>query len=104
MQTAEATLAALCETTDLLVRAALLSAGYHQHHRGEWRRRRSKLEIAVEVSLPRDEAIDPKVFRKPMERAQRRYLAAIRTLAQVRRLLVPNVQVNIAENQINVAS
>ena len=37
------------------------------------------------------------------EVAQRRYLAAIRTLAQVRRLLTPAVQVNIAENQVNVA-
>jgi hypothetical protein len=33
------------------------------------------------------------------ERTQRRYLAAIRMLAQVRRLLVPMVQVNIAEQQ-----
>jgi hypothetical protein len=42
-------------------------------------------------------------WQKQQERAQRRYLAAMRTLAQVRRLLVPNVQVNIAENQVNVA-
>jgi len=35
---------------------------------------------------------------------QSRYLAAIRTLAQVRRLPVPNVQVNIAEQQLNVAA
>ena len=38
-----------------------------------------------------------------LDRAQRRYLAAIRTLAQVRRLLAPTVQVNIAEQQVNVA-
>jgi len=37
------------------------------------------------------------------DRAQRRYLAAIRALAQVRRLLVPMVQMNIAERQVNVA-
>jgi hypothetical protein len=36
--------------------------------------------------------------------AQSRYLAAIRTLAQVRRLQAPNVQVNIAEQQLNVAA
>lgn len=36
--------------------------------------------------------------------AQSRYLAAIRTLAQVRRLQVPAVQVNIAEQQLNVAA
>ena len=34
------------------------------------------------------------------DRAHRRYLSAIRTLAQVRRLLVPAVQVNIAKQQI----
>jgi hypothetical protein len=36
--------------------------------------------------------------------AQSRYLSAIRTLAQVRRLQVPAVQVNIAEQQLNVAA
>jgi|SoiMethySBSTD1v2_1073268.scaffolds.fasta_scaffold1371116_1 hypothetical protein len=36
--------------------------------------------------------------------AQSRYLAAIRTLAQVRRLQVPTVQMNIAEQQLNVAA
>jgi hypothetical protein len=35
--------------------------------------------------------------------AQRRYLAAFRSLAQVRRLLTPMVQVNIAERQVNLA-
>ncbi len=33
------------------------------------------------------------------ERAQRRYLAAIKSLAQVRRLIIPMVQVNIARQQ-----
>jgi hypothetical protein len=37
------------------------------------------------------------------DRAQRRYLQAIKALAQVRRLLVPMMQVNIAERQVNVA-
>jgi hypothetical protein len=36
--------------------------------------------------------------------AQSRFLPAIRTLAQVRRLQVPAVQVNIAEQQLNVAA
>ena len=36
--------------------------------------------------------------------AQRRYLAAITALAQVRRLQVPAVQVNIAREQLNVAA
>ena len=35
--------------------------------------------------------------------AHNRYLSAIRTLAQVRRLQVPAMQVNIAEQQLNVA-
>ncbi len=33
-------LAALNQLADLMSRAALVSAGYHQHHRAEWRRRR----------------------------------------------------------------
>ena len=36
------------------------------------------------------------------ERAQRRYLAAIKALAQVRRLLTPMVQLNVAERQVNI--
>ena len=36
--------------------------------------------------------------------SQRRYLSAIRTLAHVRRLQVPAVQVNIAGQQINLAA
>ena len=38
-----------------------------------------------------------------LDAAQRRYLHAIRTLAQVRRLLGPSVQVNIAEKQLILA-
>ena len=37
-----------------------------------------------------------------ISKAQARYLAAIRTLAQVRRLGVPVVQVNIGGQQVNV--
>ncbi|HEV2121993.1 MAG TPA: hypothetical protein VGW38_04355 [Chloroflexota bacterium] len=39
-----------------------------------------------------------------IERAQRRFLAAIKALAQVRKLGVPAVQVNIGEKQVNVAA
>jgi hypothetical protein len=42
-------------------------------------------------------------WQRQQDRAHRRYLIAIRTLAQVRRLLAPNVQVNIAEQQVNIA-
>ncbi len=37
---ASESLNALIKTTDLLVRAAFVVAGYHQHHMGEWRKRR----------------------------------------------------------------
>jgi len=37
------------------------------------------------------------------DRAHRRFLAAVKSLAQVRRLLGPSVQVNIAEQQVNVS-
>ena len=30
----------LNELTDLLVRAAMFAGGFHQHHRGQWRKRR----------------------------------------------------------------
>jgi hypothetical protein len=43
-------------------------------------------------------------FQRRQERAHRLYLSAIRTLAQVRRLLVPAVQVNIGAQQFNVAN
>ena len=35
--------------------------------------------------------------------AQRRYLAAIKALATVRRLLTPAVQVNTADQQVNIS-
>lgn len=41
---------------------------------------------------------------KRIDRAHRRYLGAITALAQVRRLQLPTMQVNIAEQQVNVAS
>ncbi|MDB5308003.1 MAG: hypothetical protein JWO38_2205 [Gemmataceae bacterium] len=36
----DAALVALDELADALARGALLAAGYHQHHRGPWRKRR----------------------------------------------------------------
>lgn len=41
-------------------------------------------------------------FQKALDRAQKRHLAAIQSLALVRRLQIPPVQVNIAEKQMNV--
>jgi hypothetical protein len=40
---------------------------------------------------------------KQIDRAQKRYLASIKALAQVRRLQLPSVQVNIGEKQVNIA-
>ncbi len=40
-------------------------------------------------------------YQRRQDRAHRRYLSAIRSLAQVRRLLTPAIQVNIAEQQVN---
>jgi hypothetical protein len=42
-------------------------------------------------------------YQKRMDRAHRRFLSAIKTLAAVRRLALPVLQVNIAKKQINVA-
>ena len=42
-------------------------------------------------------------WQRQQDRAHRRYLSAIRSLVQVRRLLTPAMQVNIAEQQVNVA-
>jgi hypothetical protein len=36
----DADIEALIEATDVLAHAALVAAGYHQHKRGEWRKRR----------------------------------------------------------------
>jgi hypothetical protein len=44
-----------------------------------------------------------RMHQQRIERAQRRYLAAIKTLAQVRRMDLPTLQVNIGEKQVNVA-
>ena len=37
---ATAPLGRLCQLADLLMKAVLVSEGYHQHSRGQWRRRR----------------------------------------------------------------
>ncbi len=42
-------------------------------------------------------------YQRRIDRAHRRYLSAIKTLATVRRLLTPAVQVNVAEQQVNIS-
>jgi len=32
----------LCESSEILAQAALVAAGYRQHNRGEWRKRRER--------------------------------------------------------------
>ena len=41
---------------------------------------------------------------KRQDRAHRRFLSALKTLATVRKLALPTLQVNIAETQVNIAS
>jgi hypothetical protein len=43
-------------------------------------------------------------YQKAITAAQKRYLAAIKGLAEVRKLALPTLQVNIAKKQINVAA
>ena len=50
--------------------------------------------------LPASEA-EP--YQRRQDRAARQYLKALRSLAEVRRLLVPTLQVNIAKRQVNIA-
>lgn len=42
-------------------------------------------------------------YAKQQDRAQRRLLRSVKTLAEVRKLLRPTLQVNIADKQVNVA-
>jgi hypothetical protein len=41
MEALEAPVEELCEAAELLAKATLVAAGYHQHKRGEWRKRRA---------------------------------------------------------------
>ena len=50
---------------------------------------------------------NPRSHQLVLQRLQQcndRYLASVKALAQVRKMRVPNLQVNIGEKQINVAS
>jgi hypothetical protein len=42
-------------------------------------------------------------YQKSIDRAHKRYLSAIKTLAVIRKLALPVLQVNIAKKQVNVA-
>jgi hypothetical protein len=43
-------------------------------------------------------------YQKSIDRAHKRYLSALKALVEVRRLVLPAVQVNIARKQVNVAA
>jgi hypothetical protein len=43
------------------------------------------------------------LYQRRIDHAHRRFLSAIRTLAQVRKLAAPVLQVNIAKKQVNIA-
>lgn len=42
LDAAERTITAYCQATDQLMRAELTAVGFHQHARGDWRRRRGR--------------------------------------------------------------
>jgi len=41
-------------------------------------------------------------YQKTQDRATKRFLIACKTFAQVRKLLGPNIQINIADKQVNM--
>lgn len=57
--------------------------------------------LEVEAGLA-ESASDRKATAVLLDRAHRRYLSALKTLATIRRLEVPVVQVNVAREQIVV--
>ncbi len=61
-------------------------------------------ETTYAQNLRRLDGDQGEYYQRRIDRAQRRYLEAIRSLALIRRLLVPTVQVNIAERQVNFAA
>lgn len=60
-------------------------------------------DLAYADSLTRASPIESEHCQRRQDRAARQYLHALRSLAVVRRLLVPTVQVNVAERQVNIA-
>ena len=69
-----------------------------QLHYAEQKYAEVALEDASIVDWTREEW-----HQKRISRLQNRYLGAIKGLAQVRRLLKPSMQINVAEQQVNVS-
>ena len=62
-------------------------------------------EAACAANLGRPATSRSEYHERRLDRLHRRYLAAIRTHAQVRKLLTPTLtQINVAEQQVNVAT
>ena len=71
-------------------------ACWHQLQDAEIIYQQNRKELTIQQS---------EYHQRRLDRLHRRYLSAIRTLAQMRKLLKPTTvaQINIAEQQINVA-
>ena len=61
------------------------------------------LAAAVLVAIVLLRAADECLQRR-QDRTQRRLTNACKALAQIRKLLGPNIQINVAEQQVNVTS
>ena len=57
----------------------------------------SNLNAATDLTIKMSE-----FHQRRIDAAHRRFLSAVRTLAQVRKLAIPSIQVNIGQNQVNV--
>jgi hypothetical protein len=105
----------------VLTRSTLLLVGYHQHNRlagpepSVLERLLVDRVVACWIQIEYADLAYAQLattltsghrdyLQRRQDRAHRRYLSAIRTLAQVRRLVEPVVQVNIGAQQQNVAT
>ena len=77
----------------LLIERIVICWLHLQYHEAHYAANMSRKENILHVQIG-----------ERMDKAQRRYLGAIKALAQVRRLALPSVQVNIGEKQVNVAA
>lgn len=78
---------------EMLLVERVLSCWLHLHHL------EAHYALQDEMTLTRGA-----YYQRCISAAQKRYLAAIKTLALVRKLAVPVLQVNIARKQVNVAT
>jgi len=54
------------------------------------------------MEMQRESISGAEPLSRQLDGAHRRHLSAVRTLAEVRRLQLPSVQVNIGEKQVNI--